>query len=102
MVEPSKPTGLSVGELAAWKAEAGKGMQAAQAHWKLMGKDLRAKATEAQQLEMKALAEKADQARTVDNTPPADAVKAAPATPATTDSTDEFVAAMERAEGAAK
>jgi hypothetical protein len=111
-VDPKNPPGLSDAELAAWRREATKGLAAAEAHWKAMGRELRMKATMDQQVEMRRLAEEADKKRTVDNgaaetktaqpaTNAPAATVAAKADPATGEVDPDFVAAMDRAEQAA-
>ena len=112
-VTPAK--GLSEEELAAWRVQAQKGLAAAEAHWRNMGRELRSKSTQDQQADMRRIAEDADRKRTVDNganaapaatEAPAQPSAAAQSDPATGEIPDPtFVAAMDAAEakaGAAK
>lgn len=119
-----KAKGLSAADLAAWRAAAAKGVDAASRHWAGIGKEKRGLATEEQKLEIRAIADKADKERTLDadggkgetktassetNQPASETPAAASETgadqPAQTAasgaSTDDFVAAMDRADAQA-
>ena len=99
-----EPKVLTPEQVSAWRTEAEKGTAAARKHWAAMGQPLRALASEAQKREMWALAEKADEARTVDAPPSKPAAAPAPAPAeqqAATEGTDPWVAEMQREEAAA-
>lgn len=94
------PKGLSDEALAAWKAQASKGFEAARKHWAAMGPDLRRLATEDQKREMQDIATAADKARTVDNPPPPAQTTAKDASNPDGVIDPEFLAGLERGEAA--